>query len=240
MTTNNTPEEIARQIVEKITAPEYAGYQQMTAVQAKNELYRNILAGLLLVNSDSDRLRAEWEAREKEIANMINRHMFQSDAQGSWPHEYGGNGHEDGVHRSDCRGCELEKLLQSATPILPRLLREEWESCRIEALRIAENHLCDKACQIENGGGCFACDSIIARGIRSIPNPHADKDGICEKHGRVMLHDGPCKECRRENDGCHCKECAVRPHLSSCSVHNMPAFPNGPCDCKPADKEAKP
>lgn len=30
---------------------------------------------------------------------------------------------------------------------------------------------------------------------------------------------------------CQCPECKITPHLSSCAVHNEPAFPKGPCDC---------
>lgn len=26
------------------------------------------------------------------------------------------------------------------------------------------------------------------------------------------------------------------PHASDCAVHNMPAFPNGPCDCQPEEQ----
>jgi len=33
------------------------------------------------------------------------------------------------------------------------------------------------------------------------------------------------------NQGCQCKACEITPHLSSCAVHNMPAEPNGECDC---------
>lgn len=32
-------------------------------------------------------------------------------------------------------------------------------------------------------------------------------------------------------EGCQCPECKITPHLSSCAVHNLPAFPKGPCDC---------
>ena len=34
--------------------------------------------------------------------------------------------------------------------------------------------------------------------------------------------------------GCQCDACRVvgwRKHDSDCSVYNMPAYPNGPCDC---------
>jgi len=31
---------------------------------------------------------------------------------------------------------------------------------------------------------------------------------------------------------CQCDEC--RPHTSDCAVHNEPAYPKGPCDCRDA------
>ncbi len=38
--------------------------------------------------------------------------------------------------------------------------------------------------------------------------------------------------------GCDCSSCRVR-HASDCAVHNMPAMPNGPCDCGILDDGAK-
>lgn len=32
--------------------------------------------------------------------------------------------------------------------------------------------------------------------------------------------------------GCQCDACRIRPHASDCAVHNMPAYPNGPCNCE--------
>lgn len=32
--------------------------------------------------------------------------------------------------------------------------------------------------------------------------------------------------------GCQCKACSVTPHGSDCAVHNEPALPAGPCDCR--------
>ena len=34
-----------------------------------------------------------------------------------------------------------------------------------------------------------------------------------------------------KSQGCNCERCDIRPHASDCAVHNMPAYPNGPCDC---------
>lgn len=32
--------------------------------------------------------------------------------------------------------------------------------------------------------------------------------------------------------GCQCAACRAGPkHDSDCAVHNMPAYPNGPCNC---------
>jgi hypothetical protein len=38
--------------------------------------------------------------------------------------------------------------------------------------------------------------------------------------------------------GCQCAACTSTPHASDCSVHNEPAYPNGPCDCG-AEQAAK-
>ena len=35
---------------------------------------------------------------------------------------------------------------------------------------------------------------------------------------------------------CQCNEC--RPHTSDCAVHNEPAYPNGPCDCRDLEVKA--
>lgn len=42
---------------------------------------------------------------------------------------------------------------------------------------------------------------------------------------------GPPEAIRDLTQGCQCPECKITPHLSSCAVHNLPAFPKGPCDC---------
>lgn len=34
----------------------------------------------------------------------------------------------------------------------------------------------------------------------------------------------------REVDKCQCQAC--KPHDSDCAVHNMPAYPNGECNCR--------
>ncbi len=34
-----------------------------------------------------------------------------------------------------------------------------------------------------------------------------------------------------DNKKCECDECKKVPHKSDCSVHNMPAYPKGNCDC---------
>jgi hypothetical protein len=31
---------------------------------------------------------------------------------------------------------------------------------------------------------------------------------------------------------CPCPACNVTPHKSDCAIHNAPALPPGPCDCK--------
>lgn len=31
---------------------------------------------------------------------------------------------------------------------------------------------------------------------------------------------------------CRCIACRETTHASDCAVHNMPAYPNGPCDCR--------
>ena len=40
-------------------------------------------------------------------------------------------------------------------------------------------------------------------------------------------------------NGCQCEACRLLPigqgHASDCSVHNEPAYPNGPCDCDPPE-----
>ena len=43
---------------------------------------------------------------------------------------------------------------------------------------------------------------------------------------------GP-KLVKRVSERCSCSYCQIRPHLSSCAVHNEPAYPEGPCDCGP-------
>lgn len=65
-TTTKTPERIAQDTVEQITAPEYKGYQTMTATDAKNLLYTVILNGL----SEAVKI---GEARERERCLRILR-----------------------------------------------------------------------------------------------------------------------------------------------------------------------
>lgn len=36
---------------------------------------------------------------------------------------------------------------------------------------------------------------------------------------------------------CNCGSCDSRLHDSDCSVHNEPAYPNGPCDCRLSKEE---
>jgi hypothetical protein len=45
---------------------------------------------------------------------------------------------------------------------------------------------------------------------------------------------GDCKcDTKEIASGCQCAACVSGVmHASDCSVHNEPAFPNGPCDCK--------
>ena len=40
------------------------------------------------------------------------------------------------------------------------------------------------------------------------------------------------QETQARFQGCQCNECKEAPHDSDCAVHNEPATPNGPCDCK--------
>lgn len=34
------------------------------------------------------------------------------------------------------------------------------------------------------------------------------------------------------SQGCQCEPCSITPHDSDCAVHNAPALPVGPCDCR--------
>ncbi len=47
------------------------------------------------------------------------------------------------------------------------------------------------------------------------------------------------REVLAQPEQCQCPACKVTPHASDCSVHNEPAWPNGPCDCG-AQSERKP
>lgn len=47
-------------------------------------------------------------------------------------------------------------------------------------------------------GPCFLREQSLIKEIAS-PASQEGSEGICHKHGKVMLHDGPCSECRREN-----------------------------------------
>jgi hypothetical protein len=38
---------------------------------------------------------------------------------------------------------------------------------------------------------------------------------------------------------CQCPACKIKPHASDCSVHNEPAWPNGPCDCGAIEQAQK-
>lgn len=49
-----------------------------------------------------------------------------------------------------------------------------------------------------------------------------------------LLRDTESREQKLEplDPGCQCEACKVVKHASDCSVHNEPAHPNGPCDCR--------
>jgi hypothetical protein len=38
-----------------------------------------------------------------------------------------------------------------------------------------------------------------------------------------------------EQERCGCESCKTYLHKSDCAVHQEPARPNGPCDCRPSD-----
>jgi hypothetical protein len=71
--------------------------------------------------------------------------------------------------------------------------------------------------------------------FRDIQGEHFDSDGkIFAGNGREhSLAEQMLKlidQLEREANRCQCPEC--RPHASDCAVHNMPAYPNGECNCR--------
>ena len=70
-----------------------------------------------------------------------------------------------------CSICKLSVFVEGAhfcsAAHVPPIVKEAEQRGLEKAAKIADAHLCDKSCQMDNGGGCFACDRAIAKAIRS-------------------------------------------------------------------------
>ena len=73
---------------------------------------------------------------------------------------------------------------------------------------------------------CGHCPECVK--IMHPPHGYEYTDEGASKLREIMKADGSISL----KDAIDCLNMPGDGHLSSCSTHNMPAYPNGPCDCK--------